>query len=200
MTQQQPSIARKRKFTVQVLFRLRSLLNRLHLFIRLRYYKALGASIGKNVKLGAVYMTVPEQVIIGNGCDIEDEVRFRIGGLWKQSSISIGKSTFIGHSTQINVRGNFKIGNKCLIAPMCIFSDAHHGFTDLDVPIQNQVTTSLPIEVEDNVWIGSGVIILGGVTIHSGAVIAAGAVVNKSVPAYEVWGGVPARKIKSRLQ
>ena len=39
--------------------------------------------------------------------------------------------------------------------------------------------------------------ILKGVTIGEGAIISAGAVVNKDVPPYEIWGGVPARKIKS---
>src|SRR5690606_26050320 len=37
-----------------------------------------------------------------------------------------------------------------------------------------------------------------GVTIGDGAVIAAGAVVTKDVPAWEIWAGVPARKIGER--
>ena len=36
-------------------------------------------------------------------------------------------------------------------------------------------------------------------TIGNGAVVAAGAVVTKDIPPYEVWGGVPARKIKDRI-
>ena len=40
--------------------------------------------------------------------------------------------------------------------------------------------------------------VLSGVTIHEGAIVAAGAVVNKDIPSNEVWGGIPARKIKSR--
>ena len=49
----------------------------------------------------------------------------------------------------------------------------------------------------DDVWIGSGSIILPGVTIGDGAVIAAGAVVTKDVEARTVAGGVPAKTIKT---
>lgn len=51
--------------------------------------------------------------------------------------------------------------------------------------------------IDDNVWIRANSTILQGVTIGNGAVIAAGAVVTKDVPAHEIWGGAPARKIKS---
>ena len=47
-------------------------------------------------------------------------------------------------------------------------------------------------------WIGHGAVILPGVRIGDGAVVAAGAVVSKDVGAYEVHGGVPARRIKRR--
>ena len=54
--------------------------------------------------------------------------------------------------------------------------------------------------VEDDVWIGSGAIILSGVTIGKGAIIAAGSVVTKDVPSCEIWGGNPARKIRDRFE
>ena len=37
-----------------------------------------------------------------------------------------------------------------------------------------------------------------GVSIENGAVIAAGAIVNSDVKAYEIYGGIPARKISDR--
>jgi acetyltransferase-like isoleucine patch superfamily enzyme len=53
--------------------------------------------------------------------------------------------------------------------------------------------------VEDDVWIGYGSIIIAGVIIGKGSVIAAGSVVTKNIPPCEVWGGVPAKKIKDRF-
>lgn len=55
------------------------------------------------------------------------------------------------------------------------------------------------IVVEDDVWIGAGVMILSGVRIGQGAVVAAGAVVTKSVDPYSIVGGIPARFIKYRF-
>lgn len=56
-----------------------------------------------------------------------------------------------------------------------------------------------PVIIEEDVWCGANVTILKGVTIGRGSVIAAGAVVTKNVGEYEIWGGVPAKKIKNRF-
>lgn len=55
-----------------------------------------------------------------------------------------------------------------------------------------------PITIGDNALIGTGVMIQPGVQIGEGAVIASRAVVPKYkvIPAGEVWGGIPAVKIK----
>ena len=52
------------------------------------------------------------------------------------------------------------------------------------------------INVGNNVHIGFNAIIMPGVSIGNDCIIAAGAVVTKSVPAGEIWGGVPARFIE----
>lgn len=56
-----------------------------------------------------------------------------------------------------------------------------------------------PIIIEDDVWIGTDVIILSGLTIGKGSVISAGSVVTKDVPSYSVIGGVPAEVLKKRF-
>jgi acetyltransferase-like isoleucine patch superfamily enzyme len=55
------------------------------------------------------------------------------------------------------------------------------------------------VKIENDVWIGANVIILGGVKISNGAIIAAGSVVTKDVNPYEIVGGVPAKLIKKRF-
>ncbi|MEO7067511.1 MAG: DapH/DapD/GlmU-related protein [Rhodanobacter sp.] len=55
-----------------------------------------------------------------------------------------------------------------------------------------------PPVIGDGVWIGAHAVILRGVQIGDCAVVAAGAVVTRNVPAREIWGGVPARRIGVR--
>ena len=52
------------------------------------------------------------------------------------------------------------------------------------------------VEIGNNVWIDSGVVVLRGVSIGSGSVVGAGAVVVRDVPSNVVVAGVPAKIIK----
>ena len=54
-----------------------------------------------------------------------------------------------------------------------------------------------PITVEDNVWLGGGVILLPGVTVGANTVVGAGAVVTKDLPPNVVAVGTPARVIRT---
>jgi maltose O-acetyltransferase len=53
-----------------------------------------------------------------------------------------------------------------------------------------------PIAIEDNVWLGGGVIVCPGVTIGADTVVGAGAVVTKDLPAGVLAAGVPARVLR----
>lgn len=158
----------------------------------------MGAKIGRNNQLGVITISFPSGVHIGENCLIEDGVSMRLYRPFSGSLITIGDNNFIGCGTQININTHFKMGKDCLIAANCIFSDVNHIYEDLTKVIRLQGCRYAPITIEDNVWLGCGVKVLSGVTIHEGAIVAAGAVVNKDIPPNEVWGGIPARKIKSR--
>lgn len=54
------------------------------------------------------------------------------------------------------------------------------------------------IIIEENVFLGTRVIITKPVTIGKNSIVAAGSVVTKDIPSNEIWGGVPAKLIKKR--
>jgi len=112
--------------------------------------------------------------------------------------IEIGEGTSINHFSVLYGHGGLKIGKKCLIASKATFIPANHVYDDPNVLIKKQGETRKGITVGDDVWIGTGVTVLDGVTIGDGCVIGAGSVVTKSLPAYCVAVGVPARAVKSR--
>ncbi len=55
------------------------------------------------------------------------------------------------------------------------------------------------VVIENDVWIGSNVVIFPGIHIGQGSIIGAGAVVNRDVPRFSVAVGVPASVVKERL-
>ncbi|MFZ1401901.1 MAG: acyltransferase [Anaerolineae bacterium] len=120
--------------------------------------------------------------------------------------IGAGGSVVIGRDSHIqgacNLKGfvaDLRIGNQVQIAPQCAFSPYQHTFAERTQPIKNQPLASKgPIVIEDDAWLGLGVIVLDGVTIGRGAVIGAGAVVTGDVPPYAIAVGVPARVVGSR--
>lgn len=114
--------------------------------------------------------------------------------------ISIGRDVGFNSSVHINssVGGTIEIGDHCLIGPNVVMRTAGHKFSDLGALINTQGHLIKNIEIDQNVWIGAGSIILGGVKIGEGAIIGAGAVVVSDIPPMSLAVGVPAKIIKYR--
>lgn len=51
--------------------------------------------------------------------------------------------------------------------------------------------------IKNNVFVGSGVVILPGITISENSVIAANSVVNRDIPPNTLYGGNPAKLIRN---
>lgn len=112
--------------------------------------------------------------------------------------IKIGNNSRI-HGTCIHAYKAITIGNNCLIAANTQIIDGNgHALSFPDV--ENRINTTdygTPIVIEDNVWIGANCIILGGTRIGHGTVISAGSVVKGDIPPMSIYGGNPAKLIKS---
>jgi acetyltransferase-like isoleucine patch superfamily enzyme len=98
--------------------------------------------------------------------------------------------TILG-SGEVSFGDNFHSGGECLIIT------SNHNYEGKKIPYDDTHIIKT-VTIEDNVWFGNRVIVLGGVTIGEGAIIQAGAVVVKSVPAGGIAGGNPAKVFKYR--
>ena len=93
--------------------------------------------------------------------------------------------------------GAVKIGDNFHSGPGCLLIAQNHNFEGEALPYDSTVI-ALAITIEDNVWLGSRVIVLGGVTIGEGAIIQAGSTVVNDIPRCSIAGGHPATVFKSR--
>ena len=108
--------------------------------------------------------------------------------------VMIGNHTRIGlHNTII---GPVKIGSHVNLAQGITVTALNHNFDDTQKRIDEQGVSTIPVTIEDDVWIGANAVILPGVTIGNHCVVAAGAVVTKDVPPHSLVAGVPAKVIK----
>lgn len=115
------------------------------------------------------------------------------------SGVEIGDYSGINHHTDIGGRGGLKIGRYVMIGPYSQVLTAEHKYTDRNKPIYQQDICCGPVVIEDDVWIGTHVIILPNVTIKKGAIVGAGSVVTKDVESYAIVAGAPAKLIKYRF-
>jgi acetyltransferase-like isoleucine patch superfamily enzyme len=156
---------------------------------------------------------------VGQNCFIGDRVqiyRTREGGFVElQDRVALysdliietadGGHVVIGEETHIQARcqlvagkSSIIIGKRVEIAANCGIYPFNHGI-EAGILIREQPLVSKgDVVIEDDAWLGFGVVVLEGVRIGEGAVIGAGAVVTRDVPANAIACGVPARVIGMR--
>lgn len=106
----------------------------------------------------------------------------------------IGDYTRVGLGNTII--GPVTIGNHVNLAQNITVTGLNHNFEDVSLHIDEQGVDTIPVIIEDDVWIGANAVILPGVTVGKHSVVAAGSVVSRSIPPYSVCAGVPAKVIK----
>lgn len=116
----------------------------------------------------------------------------------KGAILQIGNRVGISNSS-IFVTDSVSIGNDVMIGAGCrIWDTNHHSLCFYDRVARPEIKPpSSPVVLKDGCWLGGEVTVLPGVTVGERSVVAFGAVVSKDIPDGELWGGVPARKIRS---
>jgi maltose O-acetyltransferase len=110
-------------------------------------------------------------------------------------NIKLGKNVLVNYNFVLLDCAEIRIGDGCLLGPGCKLVTASHPME----PARRHAGLSVisrSIVLEDDVWLGAGVIILPGVTIGHGSVVGAGSVVTKNVPPDSVVAGDPAHLLR----
>ena len=146
---------------------------------------------------------IGENVIFPHGFVISNPENIRIG-----NDVHLGEEFFV-----LNALAEVDIQDHVMFGPRVMIVTGNHR-TDIVGKYMTSITNEdkifnidgikqnpfdSPVIFKGDNWIGANVTILKGVIVGKGAVIAAGSVVTKSIPPYEIWGGVPAKCIKKRF-
>ena len=115
--------------------------------------------------------------------------------------ISIGENTFVNVNCMFLDNNTIHIGKNGLIAPYVQIYTASHPLRASERIVEEQgasryLTTTKPVHIGDNVWIGGNSVIFPGVTIGDNVTIGAGSVVNKDVPSNVLAVGNPCKVVK----
>lgn len=170
--------------------------NRIKYFIAFLSRRIIRSQFGQEVRFGNNIQVI--NTTIGSYC-----------GLAEYSSVNnsnINDYSSIGRYSKIN---NCNIGKFVSISwdtTVGAIEHDYHRLTTNAFPYAKRVMgceyTSpivLSTTIGNDVWVGANSVILAGLKIGDGSVIGAGSVVTKNIPPYEIWAGVPAKKIKNRF-
>ncbi|MCP4633956.1 MAG: acyltransferase [candidate division Zixibacteria bacterium] len=114
-------------------------------------------------------------------------------------TVVIGDNVYIGFRTILSCGERITIGNRVLMAQGVQIYDNNNHPLDPEARAANEPVEPeniAQVVIEDDVWLGSGAVILRGVTVGRGAVVATSALVSKDVPPMTVVAGNPAKVVK----
>ena len=117
--------------------------------------------------------------------------------MFRLSGLVIGKQTFVNMGiTAIDdyEPGEVILGDRVAVAPNVTFVTRSHPNNSL-LKDRKSLIMHGRIEVHDDAWLGTGVVVMPNVTIGVCAVVGANSVVTSDVEPYAIVVGAPARKI-----
>ncbi|MBQ8847085.1 MAG: sugar O-acetyltransferase [Lachnospiraceae bacterium] len=127
---------------------------------------------------------------VGEGCYIEPPFRANWGG----KNLHFGNHVYANFNLTCVDDAEIFVGDHVMFAPNVVITTTNHTINpELRMKRMQYVKE---VHIGNNVWIGSGAVILPGVTIGDNSVIGAGSIVTKDIPANVVAVGNPCRVLR----
>ena len=160
-------------------------------------------------KLLKQYNSLDSELIEKRNEILTELFEFKGAGVWIEApfycdygeNISIGENTFVNTNCMFLDNNKITIGKNGLIAPYVQIYTASHPLKASERIIQSGQTTryltsTKPVSIGDNVWIGGNTVIFPGVAIGDNVTIGAGSVVTKDIPDDVLAFGNPCKVIQ----
>jgi len=125
---------------------------------------------------------------IGNGVVIKPAVNIKYP--WK---LKVGRYSWIGEEVWIDNLSDVIIGESVTLSQAGMILTGSHDHTKETFDF-----ISLPVVLEDGVWIGARAVVYGGVTCFSHAVLGINSVAESDLQAYTIYKGNPAVPVIKR--
>jgi acetyltransferase-like isoleucine patch superfamily enzyme len=168
-----------------------SKLNILRSIKGLYYFKTVSIRLGKNVRVHGLSYNIK----VGAKTYFYDNCIFEFSNT---SQVEIGSNTVFSYGVIFCCREKIVIGNDVQVGEYTSIRDSTHRHDELDKPMKYSADELKPIIIGNDVWIGRGCIVLPGVVIEDGVVVAANSIVKGKLEKNSIYGGTPAKFIKSR--
>ena len=148
-------------------------------------------SIGRDALLiGRIRIKQRTRVHLGDRVRVRHNVSFTGGG-----QVEVGPDTLL-NGCWILAGERVEIGERCLISDCGITDNDYHHLDPAAAP-RHRGSTTAPVRIGANVWIGLRALVLKGVQVGDDSVVGAAAVVREDVPPRSVVIGNPARVVRS---
>ena len=141
--------------------------------------------------------------------DVELSPRLTIGRKTRISSytkinatagpVTIGERVGVGVGSCISAgEGGVVIGDDCMISPRVTVLAGGHRYDRIDIPMNQQGMTSKGIRIGNDVWLGTGCVVLDGAVIEDGCIVSPNSVVSSRLPQNSIAQGNPAKVVFTR--
>ena len=126
---------------------------------------------------------------IGKGVVIKPNVKIKFP--WK---LIIGENSWIGEGVWIDNLDQVSIGNSVCISQGAFVFTGNHDYKKITFDL-----ITLPIIIEDGVWIGALAVVCPGVICGTQAILSVSSVANKNLEPYGIYKGNPALLTSKRI-